>query len=162
MTVWLARTDTAARPTPYPTVATTSTVTASTPASGRGKSTRPIVDGEEPRDSSDPGSYFDWWPARGSQLEWIEMTFVKPSSVSEAEVYWFDDTGRGQVRVPKSWRILYKDGETWTPALASGGYGIAKDRWNKVTFSPVTTSALRLEVTMQPEFSAGLQEWRVK
>jgi len=26
----------------------------------------------------------------------------------------------------------------------------------------VTTGALRLEVTMQPTFSAGLQEWTVK
>jgi DUF1680 family protein len=162
MTIWLARTDTAASPTPYPTVATTSTVTASTPASGRGKNTRPIVDGEEPRNSSDPGSYFDWWPTRGSQLEWVEMTFAKPSSVSEVEVYWFDDTGRGQVRVPKSWRILYRDGEGWKPVLVSGDYGVAKDRWNKVTFNPVTTSALRLEVTMQPEFSAGFQEWKVR
>jgi DUF1680 family protein len=162
MTVWLARTDAAARPTPYPTVATTSTVTASTPASGRGKNTRPIIDGEEPRNSSDAGSYFDWWPTRGSQLEWIHMAFAKPSSVSEAEVYWFDDTGRGEVRVPKSWRILYKDGEDWKPVVVSGDYGVAKDRWNKVTFTPVTTSALRLEVTMQPEFSAGLQEWKVK
>ena len=51
MTVWLARTDAAARPTPYPTVATTSTVTASPPG-GRGKNARPITDGEEPPNSA--------------------------------------------------------------------------------------------------------------
>ena len=28
-----------------------------------------------------------------------------------SQVYWFDDTGRGQVRVPASWRVLYKDGD---------------------------------------------------
>ena len=38
------------------------------------------------------------------------MTFAKPASVSEAQVYWFDDTGRGSVRVPQTWRLLYRDG----------------------------------------------------
>src|SRR5712664_4046020 len=32
----------------------------------------------------------------------------------------------------------------------------------KVTFAPVTTSGLRLEVTMQPQWSAGVQKWRVR
>ena len=85
MTVWLARTDAAARPTPYPTVATTSTVTASTPASGRGKNTRPISDGEEPRNSSDAGACFDWWPTRGSQLEWIREGPLEQSDVQAGD-----------------------------------------------------------------------------
>ena len=29
------------------------------------------------------------------------MAFAKPATVSEAQVYWFDDTGQGGVRVPK-------------------------------------------------------------
>jgi hypothetical protein len=90
------------------------------------------------------------------------MTFAKPATVSEIEVYWFDDTGRGQVRVPESWRLLYKNGETWTPVEAKGAYGVAKDAYNRVAFARVTTSALRLEVKMQTGWSAGLQEWKVK
>ena len=90
------------------------------------------------------------------------MTFAKPATVSEAQVYWFDDTGRGSVRVPQTWRLLYRDGETWKPVEAAGAYGVARDGWNAVTFKPVTTSALRIELTMQPDMSAGLQEWKVK
>lgn len=157
MAVWLARSEEAARPTPYPTVATTSTLK----TSGR-KNPRMIIDGEEPASSSDAASYFDWWPTRGSKLEWIEMTFEKPSTVSQSQVYWFDDTGRGGVRVPQSWRLLYRDGDEWKPVEPTGTYGTAKDAWNTVAFKAVTTPALRLEVTMQPEFSAGLQEWKVK
>ena len=85
-----------------------------------------------------------------------------PTSVSEVEVYWFDDTGSGECRVPASWRVLYKDGEEWKPVEGAEPYGVEKDRYNKVTFKPVTTSALRLEVTLQPEWSAGIQEWKVK
>jgi hypothetical protein len=36
------------------------------------------------------------------------------------------------------------------------------DRFNRVAFSPVTTAALRLEVTLQPQWSAGVQEWKVE
>jgi uncharacterized protein len=156
MTVWLARTEAAARPTPYPTIATTSAVT----TSGR-KDPRGVNDGEEPASSSDAASYFDWWPTKGT-TEWIEYSFAKPGVVSEAQVYWFDDTGRGEVRVPRAWRLLYHDGDTWKPVDALGEYGVAKDQYNTVTFRPVTTSRLRLEVTMQAQWSAGVQEWKVK
>ena len=63
------------------------------------------------------------------------MTFAKPASVSEAQVYWFDDTGRGGVRVPKSWRLLYKDGNDWKPVEAAGEYGVARDAYNTVRFN---------------------------
>jgi uncharacterized protein len=163
MIVWLPRTDAGAHPTPYPTLATTATITASTPIEGRGKSTRPIADGEAPRASDDPSAYFDWWPTRGSAAEWVEMTFAKPATISESAVYWFDDTGHGSVRVPASWRLLYQDpAGAWQPVEASSPYAVARDGFNRVTFAPVTTGALRLEVTMQPRFSAGLQEWTVK
>ena len=45
---------------------------------------------------------------------------------------------------------------------ASAPFGTATDRYNVVTFTPVTTSALRLELVMQPKVSAGVQEWKVK
>ena len=45
---------------------------------------------------------------------------------------------------------------------AGGPYEAEKDRYNKVSFKPVTTSGLRLEVTLQPQWSAGIQEWKVK
>jgi hypothetical protein len=90
------------------------------------------------------------------------MTFAKPATVSETQIYWFDDTGRGGVRVPKTWRLLYKDGADWKPIAAAGEFGVAKDTYNVVRFTPVTTSALRIELVMQPNVSAGVQEWKVK
>jgi DUF1680 family protein len=172
MEVWIAKTDAAAKPTPYPTVATTSTLTNS-PST---KNVRNIIDGEDPRASDDPVSYFDWWPRNGcsgsapapgarpcSTGEWIEMAFAKPSTVSEAQVYWFDDTGHGGVRVPKSWRLLYKESDgSWKPVQATGAFGVDKDKYNLVRFTPVTTAALRLELVMQSGVSAGVQKWKVR
>jgi DUF1680 family protein len=183
MEVWIARTEATAKPTPYPTVATTATLTHSPSR----KTIRNIVDGEDPRSSNDPSSYFDWWPTNGcapaaaresaapapgqapatrrcSEGEWIEMAFAKPSTVSETQVYWFDDTGRGGVRVPKSWHLLYKEPSTaeWKPVEQAGDFGVAKDAYNTVRFRPVMASGLRIELVMQPNVSAGVQEWKVK
>jgi len=82
--------------------------------------------------------------------------------VTECELYWFDDTGRGGVRVPASWRLLYKDATDWKPVESATAYGVARDQYNRVTFKPVRTAGLRLEVTSQAGFSAGIQEWKVK
>ncbi len=178
MEVWIATADATAKPTPFPTVATTSTLTNS-PSSKRIQN---IIDGETPAASNDSTSYFDWWPRNGcpsstaaapsggsggqarpcSTGEWIEMAFAKPSTVSEAQLYWFDDTGRGGVRVPQSWRLFYKQGDQWRPVQATGPFGTARDQFNVTRFTPVTTTALRLELVMQPNVSAGVQKWVVK
>ncbi len=178
MAVWLARVDSAARPTPFPTIATASKVTTSRST----KNPQNIVDGEEPRASNDSSAYFDWWPRNGcrpgapptpapgaadgqrpcSDGEWVEMTFAKPATVSRSEVYWFDDTGQGGVRVPASWRLLYKDGDAWKPVETTNSFGVARNGWNALTFKPVTTPALRIELTMRPDVSAGVQEWKVR
>jgi hypothetical protein len=35
------------------------------------------------------------------------------------------------------------------------------DKFNKVSFEPVTTRELRLEVKLKPGFSGGVLKWRV-
>jgi hypothetical protein len=68
----------------------------------------------------------------------------------------------GEVRVPAAWRILYRSGNEWKPVESGSGYGVEKDEFNQIAFQPVTTNALRLEVTLQPKWSAGIQEWKVR
>jgi hypothetical protein len=157
MLVWIPNVESKARPQPFPTIATTSKVTNSRSR----MNPRGINDGEEPASSNQPGSYFDWWPTKGA-TEWVEYAFERTATVSQAELYWFDDTGRGEVRVPLSWKLFYRDGDQWKPVENAEPYGVEKDRYNRVSFKPVTTSGLRLEVTMQKQWSAGIQEWKVK
>jgi uncharacterized protein len=158
MLVWMPNAETSARPQPLPTLASRARVT----SSPGGRDPRAVNDQSEPRSSRDgASSFFHWWPEKGS-TEWIEYAFDQPGRVSGVEVYWFDDTGSGECRVPASWRVLYKDGEEWKPVETAGPYGLEKDRYNTVTFGPVTTSGLRLEVVLLPEWSAGIQEWKVR
>jgi len=158
MVVWIPNQPTSARPQPRPTLASNAKVVSS-PA---GHNLRAVNDQSEPKSSRDgTDSFFHWWPEKGT-TEWVEYQFEGATPVSEVEVYWLDDTGSGESRVPASWRLLYEDGEAWKPVEAAGPYGVEKDRFNRVAFKPVTTSALRLEVSQQPQWSAGIQEWKLK
>jgi hypothetical protein len=40
--------------------------------------------------------------------------------------------------------------------------GRDRNQYNRVTFKPVTTTGLRLELQAQPNVSIGVQEWKVK
>ena len=160
MVVWLPNADAGATLPPAATIASKSKVRAS-------ESQNPnliiaVNDQSVPRSSRDGSDvYFHWWPKKGT-AEWVEYAFDKPYSVSETEIYWFDDTGRGECRVPASWRLMYKDGDAWKPVENAESYGVERDRFNRVSFKPVSTTGLRLEITMQPNWSAGIQEWKVK
>ena len=158
MAVWLAREPAKARPAPEPTLASRSKAS----TSEGGKSLQGLNEQYEPADSNDHTAiYFHWWPKKGS-TEWVQYDFPAETTVSETSVYWFDDTGQGECRVPRSWRVLYKSGGQWLPVAARDAFGVTKDTYNTVRFTPVTTSALRVEVVLPADFSAGIQEWKVK
>ncbi|MGX1508130.1 UNVERIFIED_CONTAM: hypothetical protein RKD43_006755 [Streptomyces graminofaciens] len=103
---------------------------------------------------------FTWWDRTGT-TEWVQYETAAARLLEEVSVYWFDDTGVGRCRVPASWQLLHRDaaGE-WRPVEATTEYGTAKDRFNRVTFAPVTTTALRLQVRLQGDFSGGVLAWR--
>ena len=93
----------------------------------------------------------------------MQYDFDGPRKLAAASVQWFDDTGSRNCRVPQSWRLLYKDGGDWKSVqTGANAYGVQPDVWNRVEFSPVETTALRLEVQLQPGESGGILEWKVE
>ena len=160
MSVWLANKEEAARPLPFPTLASTSKATAS--AEGVRPDTRALNDQREPKSSGDHANRFvHWWPHKGTK-EWVQYDFPKPARVGAVEVYWFDDTGVGECRLPKSWQLFYHENGEWLPVKNANEYGCAGDRYNRTTFEAVETDGLRLELQLQERFSAGIHEWRVE
>jgi hypothetical protein len=162
MEVWIANREPGVHPTPYPSVASQAKVSSSgaTMAENGVRDPKLVADQEEPSSSNDATSFYDWLPKRGTQ-EWIQYDFAKPTKVSSVDVYWFQEAGNRQIKLPSNWRLLYKDGSAWKPAEASGSYGTAPDRWNHVAIRQVTTTGLRLELQLQPDKSAGISEWKV-
>jgi len=120
-----------------------------------------INDGQQPKNSAEqPAACCHWWPHKGTR-EWAQYTWPAPVRVSRARVYWFDDTGRGECRLPAAWHLEYLDRGAWKAVAAAESYPVAWDQWCSVRFDPVKTTALRLVVQLPPGFAAGVHEWKV-
>ena len=124
-----------------------------------------IADGLEPSSSGDHSiPRHTFWPNKGTS-EWLQAEFDEPRRCEVVRVYWFDDTGVGQCRVPKAWRLLWRGGDAWKPVVLKGEgetYGISEDAWDEVLIEPVTAKAFRLEIDLQEGFSGGVLEWRIE
>lgn len=140
-----------------------------------------VYDGTEPLRSFDESHlYYRVRPPAGKPA-WIEYAFKAPAEISSSRVYFADD--ERFCRLPASWRILAKDGNAWKTVEASGPYPVKKDAFSEVTFTPVKTTAVRLEIEPQAIFykagaagppaamtiredvrwrESGVIEWRVK
>ena len=159
MAVWLPSEVRATRPVAIPTLASKSQVSASHPA----KSLTSITDGLVPADENDRTiPYYHWWPKEGT-TEWIVYEFPEKTEVSSSTVYWYDDAPWGGCRLPRSWKIYYKNeaGE-WTTVPEADAYPISKGNPNTVHFAPVKTSAVKLEVVLPEKNAAGLYEWEIQ
>ena len=157
MVVWLPESPSLTEPRLAPTPADTARVTTSYAHADLGAVNDRIL----PLSSANTsGRQSDWWDHKGTE-EWLAYEFPEPVTVAGVEVFWFDDTGTGECRLPASWVVEWLDGDTWREVTEASPYGRAPNVLNRVTFRPVTTKGLRLRVQLQEGWSAGLCEWRV-
>jgi hypothetical protein len=117
-----------------------------------------VNDGLVPKDGNPRHTF---WPRRGTQ-EWIQYDLAEPRELSTTKVFWYDDTGHGQCRTPESWRVLYRAGGEWKMVATTHQPGTKRGEFNTLHFDPVLTDALRLEIQLRDDFSAGVIEWQVE
>ncbi|MDH6304193.1 DUF1680 family protein [Parabacteroides sp. PF5-5] len=138
----------------------------------------------EPSSSDDINTPYHYWWLRWGTEETIGYKFEKPETVSSVEVYWLAFEHYDVIyKEPESWKLMYKEGNTWKEVKNPSGYGTEIDKYNKVTFDPVTTTELKLVAQLQrpkaPEqasveekgpqvvdvtrrgYSGGVIEWKV-
>jgi hypothetical protein len=140
---------------------TLGTLSASCPMTG-GNALHAVRDGLVPASLGDKKqNRLAWWPRKGS-TEWAQVTWPRRETVNEIQVFWFADHPRGGCRLPASWRLLYLENETWKPVPGAGPFGTAPDQFNRASFPPIHTPALRIEVDLQDGFSGGIHEWRIR
>ncbi len=159
MLVWLPQQLRATSPALPPSLASLSHLTASTPTSALNSVNDRLV----PKNADDRSiPYYHWWPKQAS-TEWLQYDLPEPSTLSSSTVYWFDDSPWGGCRVPQSWCILVHsaDGE-WIPVEALDEYGTRRGSANSVHFTPVNTDAVRLQVVLPDDNSAGIFEWSIE
>ena len=157
MSVWLAREESAVRPLSGPTILTNAKLTVS-----HGRNPQAMIDQMEPQSSIDESlPYFHWWPSKGEK-EFVQIDFVKPEEISELSIYWFDDTGIGECRVPTTWKVFYKEGEKWPAVYTTDKYGTEKDKYNSIIFETVRTQSIKIEIQSQKDFAGGIHEIKLK
>ena len=159
MRVWVPQDLNATNPSQPATLASESKVSTSSKVPALSS----INDRLVPKDENDRSvPYTHWWPKNGT-TEWLGYEFPQEAEVSTSHVYWFSDKPWGGCDVPKAWRILYQtvSGE-WLPVEGADSYPTHVGTPSTVHFTPVRTKALRLEVTLPDNDSAGLFEWIVK
>ncbi|MEX2315762.1 MAG: beta-L-arabinofuranosidase domain-containing protein [Pirellulales bacterium] len=164
MLVWIPTIESMSAPIAAPNLAASAEISASPKLSGQAMNGQAAKDGLEMRSSHDnsPLSHFDWWPDRSVTVS-CEYTWTRPQTIKQTQLYWWDDlTTGGGCKVPASWKALYKKGDEWVPVETSDTYGVAADQYNKVNFTPVETTALRLEIKIRDDASVGIQEWKVR
>ncbi|MER6177535.1 discoidin domain-containing protein [Streptosporangium sp. NPDC001681] len=121
------------------------------------ESVNAINDGFTPASSNDSANpRWGTWPETGTQ--WAELTWSGPQRLNSAELYFFDDNGG--VRVPASWRLQYWNGSAYADVAGASGYPTAVNAYNRVTFTGVTTTRLRV-LLQSGAGSVGLLEVKV-
>lgn len=122
-----------------------------------------LNDGFDPKNSTDIDKpFYCWWHKRG-ESHWVQYDFDETVTLTETQVYWLKlNHYEVDYRTPKSWYLQYKKPNgSWADVKNLSGYGIRYDRFNVVGFEPIDTKSLRINTTFQPEYSAGILEWRV-
>ena len=159
MAVWLPNELSATRPLMPSTIASESKIT----ASQNTKAISAINDRLLPKDETDASvPYFHWWPKQGT-TEWITYEFDSTKKISSSSVFWYDDAPWGGCRVPKAWKLLYRNTDgNWLPVENINSYGIQKGVANDVLFKSIVTTALKIEIVLPEKHSAGIFEWEVE
>mgnify|MGYP000878165764 CR=1 FL=1 len=157
MSVWIANREDAVLPLHGPTLISSSKISVSS-----GKNFKTINDQIEPINSSDESvPFYHWWPNKGTK-EFVQIDFPETSEVSQVEIYWFDDEGQGECRIPNAWNIKYQENDKWINVYPTHKSDIEKDKYNSIIFETVRTNSLRIEIESQKDFAGGIHEIKIK
>ena len=115
--------------------------------------------------SSNVGTGKGWgnWRQSAGSEHYVGYTWDEAVTVGGADIYWYDDGGGTQV--PSALRMQYLDANgAWQDVNITTPFesSIAKNKYNRVEFDRVTTTRLRLYVTVRSGAQAnGIYRFKV-
>ena len=115
--------------------------------------------------SSNVGAGKGWgnWPQSAGSEHYVGYTWDEAVTVGGADIYWYDDGGGTQA--PSKLRMQYLDASgTWQDVNITTPFesSIAKNKYNRIEFDRVTTTRLRLYVTVRSGAQAnGIYRFKV-
>jgi len=118
-----------------------------------------LNDNYNPTSSSDRGHLiYGNWDNPGT-TQWVQYDWPASHTITGASVYWFDDN-QG-IDLPASYSFQYWNGSSWVNVANASGLGVLGDQYNDTTFTPVTTTKLRMNITARSGYSTGIEQWKV-
>ncbi|MBQ6309043.1 MAG: glycoside hydrolase family 127 protein [Prevotella sp.] len=159
MRVWLSQDLSSVTPATPPSLASKSKLSASTKTAALSA----VCDGLIPKNKDDRSiPYYHWWPKKDA-TEWLVYEFPEEMYLQSSTVYWFEDQPWGGCGLPASWKLYYRDEKgQWQPITSVERYPIMAGNPCTVNLNLVWTKALKLEVKLPANLSAGIFEWSVK
>jgi hypothetical protein len=165
MDVWLGRTPDRATPLPAATALGEGRISASGRITG---SLAALHDGRRGPLSETRATPRAAWTSKTGRRAWVQCEWPEPRQIGRSAVYWAVDR-RSQVywgerirgvdlALPRTWRILYQDDDSWRPVESVEPCTLRLDMPNELKFAPVRTRALRLEVEIGSS-PCAVQEW---
>ena len=115
--------------------------------------------------SSNVGTGKGWgnWRQSAGSEHYVGYTWDEAVTVGGADIYWYDDGGG--TRIPSKLRMQYLDASgTWQDVNITTPFesSIAKNKYNRIEFDRVTTTRLRLYVTVRSGAEAnGIYRFKV-
>ena len=115
--------------------------------------------------SSNVGAGKGWgnWPQSAGSEHYVGYTWDEAVTVGGADIYWYDDGGG--TRIPSKLRMQYLDANgAWQDVNITTPFesSIAKNKYNRIEFDRVTTTRLRLYVTVRSGAQAnGIYRFKV-
>lgn len=91
-------------------------------------------------------------------IDWLEIDFGQPKEFRRVELAIYDD--RGGVQPPSEYSLAIWKNDRWEeiPSVNKDPQQPLGSVWNKVTFSPVTSSRLRISFTSNGNARSGVTE----
>lgn len=97
-----------------------------------------------------------------NETQWLQYSFPEATEIGTSQVYFVtDNNNENSPQLPKSWRLLYRDGSEWKPVQTTSAYELQANVFNTVNFTPVRTTAMRIEVELDYNARTDIAEWRV-
>lgn len=103
------------------------------------------------------------WPQESGSEHYVQYTWDTDVTFDRFDIFWYDD--EGDTSVPGSMKVMYLDStNNWKEAemLTDFADVTAVDQYNKVELTPVTTSSVKLVLTVKDGKAAnGIYRWKV-
>ena len=93
---------------------------------------------------------YDWSLPRAhffppGEQHWMQYDFTETVTLSSTELFLMYG---GRTGLPESYRILYRENGQWKEVAKLTGEIVQQHKWNTLTFTPVTTDGLRVEMKL--------------